>query len=79
MLVILGRVKWYDPARAVGIAIPDDGSPECFIHKSDIQAHGPAKTLADGQRIAFHVEGTERGRRATRIIPGGFSMTRRKV
>ena len=44
-----GKVKWYNRVKGYGFLVPEDGSPEVFVHHSAIQAKGKDKVLVDGQ------------------------------
>ena len=54
-----GIVKWFNDTKGFGFITPDDGSKDCFVHHTAIQAQG-FRTLAEGQRVEFdRVEGSK--------------------
>ena len=51
---ITGTVKWFNDAKGFGFITPADGTKDCFVHHSAIQANG-FKSLAEGEKVdAFH-------------------------
>ena len=49
-----GTVKWFDDQQGFGFITPEDGSKDCFVHHSAIQADG-FKSLAEGAMVEFDV------------------------
>ncbi len=49
-----GTVKWFDDQKGFGFITPEDGSKDCFVHHSAIQADG-FKSLAEGAMVEFDV------------------------
>ena len=49
-----GTVKWFNDAKGFGFITPADGSKDCFVHHSAIQANG-FKSLAEGDQVEFDV------------------------
>ncbi|TVP57333.1 MAG: cold-shock protein [Gemmatimonadales bacterium] len=63
-----GIVKWFNDSKGFGFITPDDGSKDCFVHHSAIQADG-FRTLAEGQRVEFDVVEGQKGPAAENVIP----------
>ena len=54
-----GPVKGFNDQQGFGFVTPADGSRDCFVHHSAIQAEG-FKTLQEGAEVEFDiVEGTK--------------------
>jgi CspA family cold shock protein len=54
-----GTVKWFNSEKGFGFITPADGSKDCFVHHSAIQASG-YRTLEEGARVEFDlVQGTK--------------------
>jgi CspA family cold shock protein len=67
--VTQGTVKWFNDAKGYGFITPSDGSPDVFVHFSDIQAEG-FKSLSEGQKVEFEITSGPKGPRATNVRPG---------
>ena len=61
-----GKIKWFNDAKGFGFATPDDGSKDVFVHFSSIQGDG-FKSLAEGDRIEFDVQPSEKGPKAANV------------
>lgn len=59
-----GTVRWFDPERGFGFLAPEDGSPDLFVHASEIAGEGPARMLREGQAVEFEIGEGDRGPQA---------------
>ena len=60
-----GIVKWFDDKKGYGFIEKEEGG-DLFVHHSAIDMPG-FKTLAEGDRVSFEVEETERGPAAKNV------------
>ena len=61
-----GTVKWFNDEKGFGFISPEDGSKDCFVHHSAIQAQG-FKTLTEGQQVEFDVVQGQKGPAAENV------------
>ncbi len=54
-----GVVKWFSDKKGYGF-IEQENGPDIFVHYSSINSSG-FKTLAEGDRVSFEVEQSNRG------------------
>ena len=60
-----GIVKWFNDKKGFGFIEQENGK-DIFVHHSAIMMEG-FKTLAEGDRVSFDVEETERGPAAKNV------------
>ena len=60
-----GTVKWFSDKKGYGFIEQEDGN-DLFVHFSAIDMGG-FKTLADGDRVAFEVNQSDRGPEARNV------------
>ena len=56
-----GTVKWFNTQKGFGFIVPDDGSPDIFVHQTNINTEG-FRSLADGEKVEFQTETDQNGR-----------------
>lgn len=63
--MVNGTVKWFSDKKGYGFIEKEDGG-DIFVHYSSILGDG-FKTLAEGDRVSFEVEETNRGPAASHV------------
>ena len=61
-----GTVKWFNDGKGYGFITPSDGSPDVFVHHSEIKMEG-FRSLTEGQKVDFDVVQGEKGPRASNV------------
>ncbi len=64
----VGTVKWFNATKGFGFIAPEDGTPDVFVHQSDIQTEG-YRELTEGQKVEFSVEPGDKGPKAANVRP----------
>ncbi len=60
-----GTVRWFDVERGFGFLAPDEGSPDVFVHASEVLGDGTV--LREGQAVVFEIGENDRGPQALRV------------
>jgi CspA family cold shock protein len=63
-----GTVKWFSDDKGFGFITPEDGSKDVFVHHSAIAGDG-FRTLAEGAKVTYDVESSEKGPKAANVQP----------
>jgi CspA family cold shock protein len=61
-----GTVKWFSDKKGYGF-IEQEGGNDVFVHHSSIEMPG-FKTLAQGEKVSFEIESSQRGSAAKNVI-----------
>ena len=69
---VSATVKWYNPAKAYGFLVPEDGSPDIYCRDSALAAVG-LDTLLAGATVDCETVRGQRGPEVSRILAIDFS------
>lgn len=50
-----GTVKWFDPVKSYGFILQDDGSPDVFVHITELRKSG-IQTLMPDQKVSYEID-----------------------
>ena len=65
-----GTVKWFSDEKGFGFVTPDEAGKDLFVHHSGIAGDG-FKSLADGAKVSYDAEASDRGPKAVNVRPLG--------
>lgn len=63
-----GKVKWFNNKKGFGFIIPENSQDEVFVHYSVIEKQG-FKTLKENTEVTFDAVKTDKGYKATKVVP----------
>jgi CspA family cold shock protein len=63
-----GTVKWFNAEKGFGFISPDGGTPDVFVHHSQIQSDG-YRSLDENQRVEFEITQGPKGPQAEAVRP----------
>jgi CspA family cold shock protein len=63
-----GKIKWFNDQKGFGFIQADEGGDDVFVHFSVVQMDG-FKSLKEGQAVNYEAEKSERGIKATKVVP----------
>lgn len=63
---VVGRVKWFDPAKGFGFIVVDDNGGDILLHANVLRNFGQS-SVADNARITVLVQQTSRGAQAIEV------------
>jgi len=65
--VVVGRVKWFDPAKGFGFVVSEEASRDILLHANVLRNFGQS-SVADGTPITVKVQETPRGIQAIEVL-----------
>ena len=63
-----GKIKWFNDQKGFGFIADDAGGEDVFVHFSVVQMDG-FKSLKEGQEVEYDAEASNKGLKATRVVP----------
>jgi cold shock protein len=61
-----GRVKWFSDAKGYGFIQQEDGTPDIFVHFSEIDGNG-FRSLQEGMLVEFDIQQGPKGMKAVTV------------
>ena len=67
LILVSGRIKWFDVAKGFGFIVPDNGMPDVLLHVTCLRRDG-YQVAHEGARIVVEAAQRPRGLQAFRIL-----------
>ena len=62
----IGTVKFFNATKGFGFISPEGGGKDVFVHATAVEMAG-MRSLAEGQRVSFEVQGDTKGPKAVNL------------
>ncbi|NAZ75736.1 MULTISPECIES: cold-shock protein [Kineococcus] len=62
-----GTVKWFNGEKGFGFIAPSDGSPDVFVHYSQIAGNG-FRSLDENDQVEYEVTQGAKGPQASNVV-----------
>jgi CspA family cold shock protein len=63
-----GTIKWFNDQKGFGFIADDSGGDDVFVHFSVVEMDG-FKSLKEGQAVEYEAEASNKGLKATKVVP----------
>jgi CspA family cold shock protein len=67
LILVSGRIKWFDVAKGFGFIVPDNGMPDVLLHVTCLRRDGH-QNANEGARIVVEAVQRPRGLQAFRVV-----------
>jgi CspA family cold shock protein len=67
LILVSGRIKWFDVAKGFGFIVPDNGLPDVLLHVTCLRRDGH-QSANEGARIVVEAVQRPRGLQAFRVV-----------